>query len=273
MSLRNDAAEDSYQAASQKMAEGRYDVSKRWLLTEGENALAALTRYPAPRPIYALRTAQELSEEAEAKLLEFAAALGEGDEPATLNFNAATAADLSRSALRRGWVLEAHVKGFDTPLADRADLKPDPAAQAFALEHSQSEAFADFYRPIWQTDAERQGLKPFEEEVASFRENVGAEGEGVYLTNNGIPVAAGVVDYDAVATMTLIGVSPEHRRQGWGTRLHRHLMWVAKEHTDRYRGQTSVDNAVMLRLFEKNGCTEVAEVWQLVAPVGAADAP
>ena len=206
------------------MAEGRYDASKRWLLIERGSALAALTRYPSPRPIYALRTAPELSEEAEAKLLEFAAALGEGDEPATLNFDAATAVDLSKSALRRGWVLEAHVKGFDTPLADRADLKPDPTAQAFPLDHLQSEAFADFYRPIWQTDAERQGLRPFEEEVASFRENVGAGGEGVYLTSDGVPVAAGVADYDSVATMTLIGVLPERRRQGWGMRLHRHLI-------------------------------------------------
>ena len=68
--------------------------------------------------------------------------------------------------------------------------------------------------------------------------------------------------------MTLIGVLPEHRNRGWGGRLHRHLMWLAKGHTKSYVGSTDVRNAAMLQLFELNGCTFETEVWQLVAPLG-----
>ena len=80
-----------------------------------------------------------------------------------------------------------------------------------------------------------QKLKPFEDEIAAFFEN-NTVGEVVYLYQAAEPVAVGVVDYEDIGTMTVIGVLPEFRRQGWGTRLHRHLMWAIQQHVELYRG-------------------------------------
>ena len=265
ISLRTPDPDKVYQMVLEKVQEGDYDFNSRWFYTREGVALAALTRYPTPRPIYSLRTVPDIDEQDTLRLLEFSEELSEESGPATLNYNLASAADISGTALEQGWTLEAHVQGFDTPLGERTDLKPDSAAKSFPLDHLKSEDFATFYKPIWEADVAEQELEPLKQEVTSFIE-ANTLGEVIYLYDDSKPVAVGVVDYEDVATMTLIGVLPEHRRQGWGARLHRHLMWVAKQHADLYRGQTDVGNAAMLRLFKKNDCVRVAEVWQLIAP-------
>ena len=138
-----------------------------------------------------------------------------------------------------------------------------------------SEDFLAFYRPVWTHDADAQELKPLLEEVQNFHD-YNENGEGVYLFDGDQPVAAGVVNYGETsndpADMTLIGVLPERRNEGWGGRLHRHLMWLARNRAATYVGSTDVRNRPMLQLFEKNGCTFETEVWQLVAPLGESGA-
>lgn len=248
-----------------KVAAEGYDFSRRWLFSRDTLPLARLIRYPTPRPIYNLKTNPALSKEDIAQLLVHTQNLAEGEHPVTLNYTLANASDISSIALAQGWLAEAHVMGFDTNLLERNDLAADPAAKTLGLEHLQSPDFAAFYQAIWQADVQKQSLAPLEEEIANFSQTYSV-GEVIYLYDDAEPVAVGVLDYEGIATMMLIGVLPQHRRKGWGTRLHRHLMWLAKQHVERYRGQSSVDNAAMLRLFHKNGCTHTAEVWQLIAP-------
>ena len=59
----------------------------------------------------------------------------------------------------------------------------------------------------------------------------------------------------------VVGVTPELRGQGWGNRLHRHLLWAAKELSDVNVGGTDYSNAAMRRLFEKNRCVIDQEQW------------
>lgn len=265
MSIRNPNAEANYQEIAAKVIAGNYDFSRRWLFARGTSPLARLIRYPTPRPIYNLKTNPELNAQDIQELLKHVQQLAEGEHPVTLNYTLANASDISGIALAQGWLKEAHVRGFDTILLERNDLEADPAAKSLALEHLQSPQFAAFYKTIWQADVMEQKLAPFEDEIANFIQ-AHTVGEVIYLYDDTEPVAVGVLDYEGIASMTLIGVLPQHRRKGWGTRLHRHLMWLAKQHVQRYRGQSSVDNAAMLRLFHKNGCTHSAEVWQLIAP-------
>ena len=275
VSVRNPDPEAGYSQALAALADGRLELSKRRLFRADGKPLAALTRAPVPRPIYRLKAESDLTEADTLELLSFAMTLSEADGPATLNYAAQTSPDFSALALGRGWTLEAHVRGYRTNLSVRDDLEADPAAQTFPVVHFLSENFLAFYRSIWTHDVDAQGLQPLLEEVQNFHD-YNEDGEGVYLFDGGQPVAAGVVSYgdsDDPADMTLIGVLPEHRNRGWGGRLHRHLMWLARGRAAAYVGSTDVRNRPMLRLFEKNGCTFGSEVWQLVAPLEKPETP
>lgn len=265
-----------YPRAAAAFVQGRLELSQRRLFTADGLPLAALTRAPVPRPIHHLKAEPDMTEADLLELLRLAATLGEVGGPAALNYTAQTAPDISALALTQGWTLEAHVMGFRTDLSGRNDLTADPAARTFPIDDFLGEAFLEFYRPIWTHDADAQGLKPLMEEVRTFHD-YNENGEGVYLLDGEQPIAAGVVSYgerpDGPADMTLIGVSPGHRNRGWGGRLHRHLMFLAKNRTRTYVGSTDVRNGPMLRLFGLNGCTYQTEVWQLVAPPEGAETP
>ena len=238
--------------------------------------LAALTRAPVPRPIYRLKAEPGMTEGDVLELLRFATTLSEAGGPAALNYTAQSSPDFSVLALGRGWTLEAHVRGYRTDLSVRDDLEADPAARTFPVAHFLSEDFLTFYRPVWTHDADAQALKPLHEEVQNFHDH-NENGGGVYLVDGNQPVAAGVVSYGGrggePADMTLIGVLPEHRNRGWGGRLHRHLMGLARGRAATYVGSTDVRNRPMLWLFEGNGCTFETEVWQLVAPLETTETP
>ena len=276
VAVRNPDPEAGYAQALAALADGRLDLSKRRLFLAAGKPLAALTRAPVPRPIYRLKAEPGMTEGDVLELLRFATTLSEAGGPAALNYTAQSSPDFGALALGRGWTLEAHVMGFRTDLSSRDDLEPDPAARTFPVEEFPGKDFSRFYRPIWTHDAEAQELKPLLEEVQNFHD-YNENGEGVYLLDGEQPVAAGVVNYgetlDAPADMTLIGVLPEHRNRGWGGRLHRHLMGLARGRAATYVGSTDVRNRPMLRLFERNGCTFETEVWQLVAPLETTETP
>lgn len=185
-------AEAEYALALATLADGRLELSQRRLFTADGKPLAALIRAPVPRPIYRLNAEPDMTEADTLELLRLAATLGEAGGPATLNYTAQTAPDISALAVKQGWTLEAHVTGFRTDLGSRDDLTADPAARTFPVEDFLGEAFLEFYRPIWTHDADAQGLKPLLEEVRNFHD-YNETGEGVYLLHGEQPVAAGVV--------------------------------------------------------------------------------
>jgi hypothetical protein len=54
---------------------------------------------------------------------------------------------------------------------------------------------------------------------------------------------------------------PDFRRLGWGNRLHRQLLFVAKNLADIHFGGTDFENVAMRRLLNKNGCKITEEQW------------
>lgn len=57
-------------------------------------------------------------------------------------------------------------------------------------------------------------------------------------------------------TLFYVGVFPERRGRGLGTMLHRHGLGLLRGRgVTRYLGSTDVDNAPMLAVFLRNGCT------------------
>ncbi|MPY65192.1 GNAT family N-acetyltransferase [Deinococcus sp. SDU3-2] len=60
------------------------------------------------------------------------------------------------------------------------------------------------------------------------------------------------------ANLNMIGVHPSARGQGYGTRLHAHLLARAAESFAMHGGGTEQGNHAMRRIFEKNGSRHVA---------------
>ena len=60
------------------------------------------------------------------------------------------------------------------------------------------------------------------------------------------------------ASINLIGVLPQGRGQGLGTRLHAHLMALAAQNHWCHAGGTEADNAAMRRIFDKHGSRQMA---------------
>lgn len=77
----------------------------------------------------------------------------------------------------------------------------------------------------------------------------------------GQPVALGAVGPSGRtdwASVDMIGVLPETRGQGLGTRLHAHLLALAAEKYEHHSGGTGQGKQAMRRIFEKHGCQLVA---------------
>ncbi len=55
------------------------------------------------------------------------------------------------------------------------------------------------------------------------------------------------------ASINLIGVLPDARGEGLGTRLHAHLLALAARQFAAHAGGTEAENAAMRRVFEKHG--------------------
>jgi len=75
-------------------------------------------------------------------------------------------------------------------------------------------------------------------------------------------------------TLYYIAVTPEFRRRGLGRALHAlGLRLLGERGAERYVGSTDTRNEAMVRIFERNGCTEIArQVFYEAAP-GASPGP
>ncbi|RJF71730.1 GNAT family N-acetyltransferase [Deinococcus cavernae] len=85
----------------------------------------------------------------------------------------------------------------------------------------------------------------------------------VMLTSDaGEPVAlgaAGPSGRPGYAGIDLIGVHPNYRRQGYGTRLHAHLLTLAAEEFEMHGGGTPGENHAMRRIFDRNGSRQLSD--------------
>ena len=73
---------------------------------------------------------------------------------------------------------------------------------------------------------------------------------------DGQPVALGAVgptNRPGWANINMIGVRPSQRGQGFGTRLHAHLLARAAERFSHHAGRTATSNHAMRRIFERSG--------------------
>ncbi|GGL73393.1 GNAT family N-acetyltransferase [Deinococcus aerolatus] len=78
---------------------------------------------------------------------------------------------------------------------------------------------------------------------------------------DGVTAALGAVGPGGrpdTASINMIGVLPEARGQGLGTRLHAHLLALAARQFATHVGGTEAENAVMRRVFDKHGSRLVA---------------
>lgn len=72
------------------------------------------------------------------------------------------------------------------------------------------------------------------------------------------PGAYGPSNRPGWANLNMLGVHPDARGLGHGTRLHTHLLARAGERFTRHGGGTEQDNHAMRRIYEKNGSRQAA---------------
>lgn len=268
-------ADGALESVRKSLADGSVTLQDLWLL-EGEagDAHAALQLKPYPmQPTWRLgflRTAPDISDEAATALFVRVLELSRKGNPIHLVYNSKSARDFGSLPASLGWSGgDDCMISYRTDLSSRADLLPDPAAVSYRLERLLSDDFKRFYGPI---RAEKSSTDPrtLEQVLHAIYEHH-REGDGSLfaLEESGRPVAMGVVSdvqYEPeqwAGGVNMLGVAPDRRRQGWGRRLHRHLMWEAKGRSPLYLGGTDASNTAMRRLFEVNGCPEEGRNWEL----------
>lgn len=135
-----------------------------------------------------------------------------------------------------GWVLDSRHVMYETDL--RARTYPlDPQAQTVNADQAEiRELLAQLQQPGWESE-EGWTLITLPGTDGSFAA-LGAVGPG------GRPDTASV---------NMIGVRPQAREQGLGTRLHAHLLALAARQFATHTGGTEAENAAMRRIFDKHG--------------------
>lgn len=226
-------------ALIQRMAEGKTSADRFWLLRSPRGVEAVVNLTPlASIPLFPRYRADTPPEQVTAFLRHLKGLVAAQSEQrlvldsqfVTLNAAPAEAA---------GWVLnDSHVV-YETDLrAGTLSLVPDaleggadllerPDVQALLHELGQSDW-------EWHPDWVVVGLPD-------------ATGKAVALG------AFGPSSRPRWGNLNMIGVQPSVRGQGYGTRLHAHLLARAAERFEWHGGGTEAENHAMRRIFEKNG--------------------
>lgn len=231
---------------------GKEDLNDDWILLENDQIVAAWS-YIAVVKMVILRSSENISDALVEKILAHL-------EPSMTTGRLVLKKSFSRLfdglALARGWELEERSLHFLTPLQNRTDLQSDSAVQAFELSDLDSKAFQAFFESL----NSEQSLPEIQERFEDY-ENSSVQ----IFCQNGRFVAAGVIGLmrDTVV-MDVIGVLPEQRNHGVGSRLHQHMMWVARNLADSYVGMTDAKNEAMLKIFKRNRCIENDEQVNLL---------
>ena len=245
---------------------GRSKIEDLWMLRDDSGlwAVFSLIKTGDVRRCI-LRADVEISDEALTILLRWLEVRAEeSGEEVIVHFSSTMSRDPGDLPFQLIWIFESHALMHRTPLQDRADLEPDLAARRFPISEMQTPRFAAFYAPIWAALPECFG-DTLEEAIKEYHDRISNLEEAcvVYLFGaDEMPVGGGLLyKRQEAASFDVVGVTPELRGKGWGNRLHRHLLWAAKELSDVNVGGTDSSNTAMRRLFQKNGCVVDEEQW------------
>lgn len=128
--------------------------------------------------------------------------------------------------------------------------------------------------PQWKTDAQVQEITPEQlkqqQELLVVLERVNepenTEGKRYFLqVSDGQAIAlAALITTPYNVMIDLIGVHPKHRKQGYGRRLHAHMLSVASKEHQIHRGGTEKDNIAMNKIYQANGSIKLSEQAQYV---------
>lgn len=256
-----------------RVEEGTASFERLWMLTKNDEVLCAFNVHHPPgfsKRFCPLRTTPDIPDDALGYLFEALLELvAHESSPLHVIYNLSKARDFGNIPFEQGWQLEAHGVAYAADLTRCNSLEPDTAGEKFDLDHLLSDPFAGFYHPIWLQDEYKSSLEFSEKLQATYASEASRSGgHGYYLRDEaGEPVAAGLVSVAGdTAYINVLGVVPTARSRGWGRRLHRHLMWAAKGLARSYEGQTDASNLAMRRIFERNGCRQVDEQWEVEPP-------
>ncbi|KEF35019.1 hypothetical protein RDMS_04270 [Deinococcus sp. RL] len=143
-----------------------------------------------------------------------------------------------------GWVLQDEHVMYETDLQARSyPLVPDAVEGGAELreQHDIAALMSTLGHPDWEW-AEGWTLVALP----------GADGHPIALG------AFGPSGRPGWANLNMMGVHPAARGQGYGTRLHAHLLARAAESFTRHGGGTEAENHAMRRIFEKSGSRHVS---------------
>ncbi|RIH90281.1 hypothetical protein Mterra_00590 [Calidithermus terrae] len=245
-------------------------IEDLWVLTnESNNILAAfsVSRVPGTDPlkVVAPRTAENLGDEAALFLLGWLAEQ-QGGSRLSLNLSSKrNDRNLVRLACQNGWVEESHILIYVTDLTGMNGLDEPEFTQPFFIEEMLEKQFVQFYSLVANIPDLEQAQDVLDAKTQHYATYQAVEGHKV-VDAAGQLLAAGLVgrQREGVARIELLGVIPQIRGRGWGTRLHRYLMHKARQFAPQYVGATDYGNHPMRRIFELNGCTFSEEQWTLV---------
>ena len=249
----------------ENLESGKTKPEDLWLLQDVDKILAAFSvvKTGLVQRCF-VRCRLEIPDAAIIHLLDWLKAKAEANQTEyVVHFSSLFARDVADLPLLYGWKLENHAVIHQTNLADRSDLQPDPKALEFKLEELQTARFLEFYNPIWSiepehfSDSPKAAIAEIFDRFSSY-ENV----IGYYLLEQNKAIAAGLLrTFRGAVSIDIFGVLPNFRQQGWGNRLHRHLLFAAKKLADTHSGGTDFSNTAMRRLLKKNGCTINEQQW------------
>ncbi len=143
-----------------------------------------------------------------------------------------------------GWIQGSQFVVYETDLQART-YPLDPQAQTISVNHPDIRRLLDLLK-----DQGRPELELSEDWTL-----IALPG------TDGLPAALGAVGPDGrpdSGGINMIGVLPQVRGQGLGTRLNAHLLALAAQKFARHGGGTSADNAAMQRIFDKHGSRLIA---------------
>lgn len=244
------------EARAKRMAEsiqqGTATLTKHWICSEN-NVILAVWSLIASDTMVLCRSLDNISNSCASAILE---SLETNTPSSKLILKRSSSRLFDDIALARGWSLQERSIHYLTFLQNRQDLHSDGQVKSFDLEELNSEQFQDFFLAL----NSEQSRSEIHERFTDY-ENTSVQ---ILIENNQF-IAAGVMGFvrDTIA-MDIIGVLPRKRRQGLGTRLHQHMMWISRALGNNYVGMTDAENLPMLKIFESNRCLRNDEQVSLI---------
>lgn len=165
------------------------------------------------------------------------------------------------------WLLERKFSKISSIVEYTRDLKELQSMDNQIVQHSLSEGlmddqkYAELYELCRSGSANKNTKQPIAQVMSSLENELGPEWrkhcyyflkDGAYA---GISIPHIEMGTEDEGRLFYFGVVPAQRGQGIGAQIHQISMHLLKHfHATYYVGSTDVNNANMIKIFEKNGC-------------------